>query len=50
MNAELDYTVMQHRASELRRTAAEQRQVREAMRARRSDRRHRSILPKFLAS
>ncbi|WP_171075076.1 hypothetical protein [Nonomuraea basaltis] len=49
MNAELEYTVMQHHASELRRAAAEQRRVREAVKGQRSERRHRSIFAKLLA-
>ncbi|MEO3890203.1 hypothetical protein [Nonomuraea sp. B5E05] len=50
MNAELEYTVMQHHASELRRAAAEQRRVMEARRGPRGERRHRSVLARFLAS
>ncbi|SEG57605.1 hypothetical protein SAMN05444920_103251 [Nonomuraea solani] len=50
MNAELEYTVMQHHASELRQAAAEQRRVREAQKSRRGERRHRSVFAKFLAS
>jgi hypothetical protein len=50
MNAELEYTVMQHHASELRRAAAEQRRVREVAKSLRSERRHRSIFGKLLAS
>ncbi|MGN9838558.1 hypothetical protein ACTMTI_10610 [Nonomuraea sp. H19] len=50
MNAELEYTVMQHRAVELRQAAAEQRRVREAANGRRSERRNRSVFAKFLSS
>ncbi|MEV0237131.1 hypothetical protein [Nonomuraea sp. NPDC050786] len=50
MNAELEYSVMQYHASELRRAAAEERRAREASRGARSERRHRSILAKFLSS
>ncbi|MEV1171883.1 hypothetical protein [Nonomuraea sp. NPDC049784] len=50
MNAELEYTVMQYQASELRRAAAEERRVREARKSLRSERRHRSVLAKFLSS
>ncbi|MGI5283407.1 hypothetical protein ACQEVF_08755 [Nonomuraea polychroma] len=50
MNAELEYSIMQHRASELRRTAAEHRRVREAVKSVRAERRHRSVFAKFLAS
>ncbi|MCK2221677.1 hypothetical protein MF672_048915 [Actinomadura sp. ATCC 31491] len=50
MNAELEYSIMQHHASELRRAAAEQRRVREALRSSRADRRHRSVFARFLAS
>ncbi|QYC39255.1 hypothetical protein Nocox_08150 [Nonomuraea coxensis DSM 45129] len=47
MNAELEYSIMQHHASELRRAAAEQRRVREALRGPRAERRHRSLLARF---
>ncbi|MEV4012986.1 hypothetical protein AB0J35_21010 [Nonomuraea angiospora] len=50
MNAELEYTVMQHHASELRRAAAEQRRVREAQKSLRPERRNRSVFAKFLSS
>jgi hypothetical protein len=50
MNAELEYSVMQHHASELRRAAAEHRRVREAVKGLRGERRHRSFLAKFRAS
>ena len=50
MNAELEYTVMQHHAAELRQAAAEQRRVREALKGQRSERRHRSVFAKLLAS
>ncbi|MGP3954578.1 hypothetical protein ACTWPT_01170 [Nonomuraea sp. 3N208] len=50
MNAELEYTIMQHRASELRRAAAEHRRVQEAVKGLRSERRHRSVFAKLLAS
>ncbi|WP_170223070.1 hypothetical protein [Nonomuraea turkmeniaca] len=50
MNAELEYSIMQHRASELRRAAAEHRRVREVAKGSRSERRHRSIFAKLLAS
>jgi hypothetical protein len=50
MNAELEYTVMQHRASELRRAAAEHRRAREASENRPAERRHRSVFARFLAS
>ncbi|MFI7697642.1 hypothetical protein [Nonomuraea sp. NPDC049480] len=50
MNAELEYTVMQHHASELRRAAAEQRRVREAVKGLRSERRHRSVFARLFAS
>jgi hypothetical protein len=43
MNAEFEYTIMQHRAQELRREAAEHRRVREAARTRKAERRHRSL-------
>ncbi|MGW4790789.1 hypothetical protein [Nonomuraea sp. MG754425] len=49
MNAELEYTVMQHHAAELRQAAAERRQVHEARRNR-PERRHRSFLARFRAS
>ncbi|GAA1731725.1 hypothetical protein AB0K40_13945 [Nonomuraea bangladeshensis] len=47
MNAELEYSVMQHHASELRQAAAEQRRVREALRGPRAERRHRSVFARF---
>ncbi|MER7361472.1 hypothetical protein ACI2LC_16270 [Nonomuraea wenchangensis] len=47
MNAELEYSVMQHHASELRRAAAEQRRVREALRGPQAERRHRSFFARF---
>jgi hypothetical protein len=50
MNAELEYSIMQHHAAELRRAAAEHRRVREALKGRRADRRGRSVFAKFLAS
>ncbi|HEX4817189.1 MAG TPA: hypothetical protein VFV66_30980 [Nonomuraea sp.] len=50
MNAELEYTVMQHHASELRRAAAERRRVRQAVKGLPSERRHRSLLGKFRAA
>ncbi|WP_165977357.1 hypothetical protein [Nonomuraea diastatica] len=50
MNAELEYAVMQYHASELRRAAAEQRRVMEARRGPRAERRHRSVVARFLAS
>ncbi|MBF8189719.1 hypothetical protein ITP53_29100 [Nonomuraea sp. K274] len=50
MNAELEYTVMQHHADELRRAAAERRRVHEALRSARPERRHRSVFARFLAS
>ncbi|MEV4169450.1 hypothetical protein [Nonomuraea sp. NPDC049709] len=50
MNAELEYSVMQHHAAELRQAAAEQRRVREASKNRPSERRHRSVFARFLAS
>ncbi|MEV0379053.1 hypothetical protein [Nonomuraea sp. NPDC050643] len=50
MNAELEYSVMQHHASELRQAAAEQRRVREAQRSKRGERRNRSVFARFLAS
>ncbi|MEV0618033.1 hypothetical protein AB0I81_32240 [Nonomuraea sp. NPDC050404] len=49
MNAELEYSVMQHHAAELRQAAAEQRRVREASKGR-AERRHRSVFARFLAS
>ncbi|WP_181448903.1 hypothetical protein [Nonomuraea aridisoli] len=48
MNAELEYSVMQYHASELRRAAAEHRRANEARRT--SERRHRSVFARFLAS
>jgi hypothetical protein len=50
MNAELEYTVMQHHASELRRAAAEHRRVREAVKSLPSERRRRSVFAQLLAS
>ncbi|MFB4281052.1 MULTISPECIES: hypothetical protein [unclassified Nonomuraea] len=50
MNAELEYSVMQHHAAELRQAAAEQRRVREASKSRPSERRHRSVFARLLAS
>ncbi|WP_219462888.1 hypothetical protein [Nonomuraea rhizosphaerae] len=50
MNAELEYAVMQNHADELRQAAAEHRRVREAMKGRKSERRHRSVFAKLLAS
>ncbi|MEV4107320.1 hypothetical protein [Nonomuraea sp. NPDC049695] len=50
MNAELEYSVMQYRASELRRAAAEERRAREAGKGLRSERRNRSVLAKLLSS
>ncbi|MFI6298739.1 hypothetical protein ACIBEJ_44625 [Nonomuraea sp. NPDC050790] len=45
MNAELEYTVMQNHAEELRRAAAEHRRAREARKTGR-----RSVFAKFLSS
>ncbi|MFG1942374.1 hypothetical protein [Nonomuraea sp. NPDC048826] len=50
MNAEFEYTVMQHRAHELRQQAAEHRRAREAARAARPERRHRSIFARMRAA
>ncbi|MEW9547574.1 hypothetical protein [Nonomuraea sp. NPDC050783] len=50
MNAELEYSIMQHHAAELRRAAADQRRVREARKGNRSERRHRSVLARLIAS
>ncbi|MGI5269597.1 hypothetical protein ACQEUU_10630 [Nonomuraea sp. CA-218870] len=47
MNAEFDYTVMQHRAYELRQEATERRRVREAVKAGRPERRHRSVFARL---
>lgn len=43
MNAEFEYIVMQHRARELRQEAAKHRRARAAARARKPERRHRSL-------
>ncbi|MGW0808770.1 hypothetical protein [Nonomuraea sp. NPDC002799] len=50
MNAELEYTVMQHHASELRRAAALQRRVRQALKEQPAELRNRSIFAKLLSS
>ncbi|GAA3659891.1 hypothetical protein GCM10022224_024060 [Nonomuraea antimicrobica] len=51
MNAELEYTIMQHRAAELRSVAAEQRRVQEARQGRSAERRRRrSVFARLLAS
>ncbi|MFI7616843.1 hypothetical protein ACIBP6_37010 [Nonomuraea terrae] len=50
MNAELEYSVMQYRASELRLAAAEHRRANEARQGRTAERRHRSLFARFLAS
>ncbi|GAA3134373.1 hypothetical protein AB0K18_14465 [Nonomuraea sp. NPDC049421] len=50
MHAELEYTVMQHHASELRRAAAEHRRAREAGQERPAERRHRSVFARLLSS
>jgi hypothetical protein len=50
VNAELEYTFMQHHAAELRRAAAEHRRVREAVKGLRSERRHRSVFSRLRAS
>ena len=50
MNAELEYIVMQNHAKELREAAAEHRRVREALKGRRDERRHRSFLARFLSA
>ncbi|MFG2073638.1 hypothetical protein SAMN05421874_105253 [Nonomuraea maritima] len=46
MNAELDYTIMQHHAAELRQAAAEHRRVTQARTERPAERR--SVFARFL--
>lgn len=50
MNAEFEYVVMQNHAKELREAAAEHRRVREALKGRQAERRHRSFLARFLSA
>jgi transposase len=50
MSAEFEYVVMQNHARELRETAAEHRRVRQAIKERRGERQHRSLLAKLLSS
>ncbi|MEV5894561.1 hypothetical protein [Nonomuraea fuscirosea] len=50
MNAELDYSIMQHHASELRQAAAEHRRARQARRGDPTERRHRSVIARLFAS
>ncbi|MFI7451743.1 hypothetical protein ACIBQX_29900 [Nonomuraea sp. NPDC049714] len=50
MNAEFEYTVMQNHAQELREAAAEHRRVREALKARKAERGHRSLFARLLSS